>query len=132
MAEITEQRRQQNWQANPAPVYTPFGLDGHGQDFSAELLEGKGSQECSCRITDMSALGEPVFTCCEASIGSCMYRVSSEPDLKCLYCLERFEGDRTRKACIREEAQDYARRQMYEDTVDVVVEQQIPPTDYPH
>lgn len=84
-------------------------------DFGEEILEGKGSSDCSCRVTDFTALGEPVFTCCEATPGECMYRIGSEPDLTCLYCLVRNEGGTVRRACIREEANDYARRKMYED-----------------
>lgn len=81
--------------------------------YESSILEGQGSNTCSCRITDISAFGEPSFTCMEAVPGECMYRVGSEPSTRCLYCLDRFEGDRVRQACVREEAQDYAQRQYY-------------------
>lgn len=91
------------------------------EDFGEEVLEGKGSSECLCRVTDFTALGEPVFTCCESVPGECMYRIGSEPDLTCLYCLSRNEGGTVRKACIREEAHDYARRKMYEERAEAAV-----------
>lgn len=89
-------------------------------DMGDAILEGKDSDTCSCRIVELTSLGEPVFDCLEARPGECMYRVASEPDLKCLYCLERFEGDKVRKACIREEAQEYARLKMYEDRIEAM------------
>lgn len=109
--ELEEHSRQMQDKESGIPVMRDMSMDD-------VILEGKGSNECSCRVTDMTALGEPVFTCQELQPGDCMYRVGSEPDLKCLYCLERYEGDRVRKACIREEAQEYARFRMYEDTLE--------------
>lgn len=98
------------------------GTSQQAEDFGEEILEGKGSSECSCRVTDFTALGEPVFTCCEAVPGECMYRIGSEPDLACLYCLSRNEGGLVRRACIREEAHDYARRKMYEERTEVALD----------
>lgn len=118
MTDILEHERQyaQRGEAEPA---------GHRLDLEDMVLDGKGSNECSCRVSALTALGEPVFDCCETRPGECMYRVGSEPDLKCLYCLERYEGDHVRKACIREEANEYARLRMYEDRVEAMSSESV-------
>ena len=117
-----------NPQGAPGRMAEILGTDPHtgssfvstqNEDYGAELLEGRGSTECCCKITGSTGLGDYVYTCCETAPGECALRVGSEPSLACLYCVERAdENGNLHRACIREEAKEQAMRKMYEEQTD--------------
>lgn len=94
-----------------------FGAS-QNSDYGDDILEGKSSKACCCKITGATVLGDYVFTCCETTPGECAFRIGSEPSLTCLYRVDRSENGSLHKACIREEARDWAIRQMYVQAVE--------------